>query len=165
MKQTVIFFDTGPIISLVMSRLAWILPILKKHCNGTFYITPAVRKELVERPLTIQRYEFEALEVLKLIKEGVLELYTQVPHEKAKQLIALANSSFSINGKTMDIIQSGEIESMVSALQEKADAVVMDERTLRLFIENAPAMEKSLELRFKHDVVPNQQKMQQFSSQ
>ena len=46
-----IFFDAGPIISLVMSRLGWILPLLKKKYGGKFYITPAVSMELIERPL------------------------------------------------------------------------------------------------------------------
>lgn len=165
MGKKIIFFDTGPIISLVMSRLAWILPLLKQKCNGTFYITPAVKRELVERPMTIHRFEFEALESLKLINDGVLQVYNQVPRQTASELITLANSSFSIGGKTIDIIQSGEIESIASARQEKADAIVMDERTLRLFIENSAEMEKLLELRFKRDVVPDSQRINQFSSQ
>lgn len=148
-----------------MSRLIWILPELKKQFGGKFYITPAVKKELVERPLTIRRFEFEALEAMKLISDGVLEVYDAVPQKKVRELISLANSSFIINNKTVDIIQSGEIESITSALQEKASAVVMDERTLRLFIENNQEMEKLLERRFQKDVVPNAAKMNQFSKQ
>jgi len=30
-----LFFDTGPIITLVMSRMVWILPELKKKYGGT----------------------------------------------------------------------------------------------------------------------------------
>ena len=87
--QRVLFFDTGPIITLVMSRLVWILPELKKQFGGKFYITPAVKRELVTRPMDIKRYEFEALEALKLIKEGVLETYDKVPEkeEQVKKLI------------------------------------------------------------------------------
>ncbi len=29
-EERIIFFDTGPIITLIMSRLEWILPELKK---------------------------------------------------------------------------------------------------------------------------------------
>ena len=46
----ILFFDAGPVISLVMSRLAWLLPDLKKQFGGKFYITPAVKNELVDRP-------------------------------------------------------------------------------------------------------------------
>jgi len=131
-----------------MSRLVWILPELKKKFGGKFYITPAVKLELVERPLGIKRFEFEALQVMKLIKDGVLEVYDKVPKSRVQQLQNLANSSFKIGSKNMDIIQTGEIEAVTCALQTNASAVVMDERTLRLFIENNKNMEKLLEIRF-----------------
>ncbi len=160
-----IFFDAGPIISLVMSRLDWILPELKKHFGGQFYITPAVKIELIDRPLKIKRFGFEALQVMKHIREGTLEIYKQVPDKRVLELKNLANSSFKIGNKNMDIIQAGEMESVASALQIGSDAVVMDERTLRLFIENSKEMEKLLEIRFKKDVTSNPTKMKKFSEQ
>jgi hypothetical protein len=165
MENKVIFFDTGPIISLVMSRLVWILPKLKEKFKGKFYITPAVRRELIERPMKVRRFQFEALQVLKLIKEGVLEIYEEVPYKKAKELENLADTSFKIKNKNLDIIQSGEMEAIVSALKIGAEAVVMDERTLRLFIENGQEMEKLLEFRFKRDVTSDPGKIKQFSQQ
>ncbi len=158
-----LFFDAGPVISLVMSRLMWILPELKKKFNGKFYITPAVQRELVERPLTIRRFEFEALQVLKLIREGVLEIYNNVPQKKVQELQSLANTSFQLNGSSMDILQSGEMESVAAALELKA-VVVMDERTLRLFIENREEMKKLLENRFQKTVSVDKAKMNLFSS-
>lgn len=163
--ERAIFFDAGPIISLVMSRLDWILPKLKEHFGGKFYITPAVKIELVDRPLKIKRFGFEALQVMKHIREGTLEIYKQVPGKKVLELQQLANNSFKIGNKNMEIIQAGEMESVASALQIEAEAVVMDERTLRLFIENNKAMEKLLEFRFKKDVTANLIKMEKFSKQ
>lgn len=160
-----LFFDTGPIITLVMARLIWILPKLKEKFGGKFYITPAVKMELIERPIGIKRFEFEALQVSKLIRDGILEVYENVPQKKVARLKNLANSSFRIKNKNMDIIQSGEMEAVASALETGAEAVVMDERTLRLFIENNKEMEKLLEMRFRRDVVPNREKMNQFSRQ
>lgn len=165
MKPAALFFDAGPIISLVVSRLSWILPELKKKYSGNFYITPAVQRELVERPLAVRRFEFEALQVMKLIREGTLQLYSQVPLEKVSELQQLANSSFSIENRTMEIIQSGEIESVASALQMNDATVVMDERTLRLFIENRQEMKKLLEHRFQKEVSVDQQNMKKFSDQ
>jgi hypothetical protein len=164
-KEKCLFFDAGPIISLVMSRLIWILPKLKEKYGGKFYITPGVKTELVERPLGIKRFEFEALQVMKLIKDGVLEVYDKVPITKVKRLKELANSSFKVRRKKMDIIQLGEMEAIVCAQQENADAIVMDERTLRLFIEDNRQMEKLLEFRFKNDVEPNRVNMDLFSKQ
>ncbi|MBS3127164.1 hypothetical protein J4228_03295 [Candidatus Woesearchaeota archaeon] len=159
----ILFFDAGPIISLVMARVSWILPELKKKYGGKFYITPAVKKEVIERPLQVKRFEFEALQVLKLIRDGVLEVYQDVPQQKVSSLIALANNSFKVKDKGVDIIQSGEMESVACALQTDAEAVVMDERTLRLFIENNKEMQKLLEMRFKKKVVSDVSKMTQFS--
>ena len=159
-----LFFDAGPVITLVMARLVNVLPLLKAKYGGKFYITPAVHKELVERPISVKRFEFEALQVEKLIRDGTLEVYDKVPKKKILELINLANGTFSLDGKNMDVIQSGEMESVATALEIRAEGVVMDERTLRLFIENNKEMVKLLESRFKKQVVADQKKMDAFSS-
>ena len=157
-----LFFDTGPIISLVMSRLVWVLEPLKKQFGGHFYITPAVKKELVERPMMVKRFEFEALQVLKLIRDGVLEEYNAVPQKRARDLVNLANNTFFIDNKPMDVLQEGEVESVSCAIELNA-AVVMDERTLRLFIENNKEMKKLLEMRFNKEVTLDSVRMNRFS--
>ena len=161
-SNTILFFDAGPIISLVMSRLVWILEPLKKQFAGHFYITPAVKKELVDRPLMVKRFQFEAFQVLKLIHDGILEEYNAVPQTKVTELINLANNTFRLDNKTMDVLQAGEVESVACAMELNA-AVVMDERTLRLFIENNKEMKKLLELRFNKEVTPDLARMNQFS--
>jgi len=160
-----LFFDAGPIISLVMSRLDWILPELKKVYGGKFYITPAVKLELVERPINIRRFEFEALQVMKMIRDGVLEVYEEPLSTKVKQLQVLANSTFRVKGKRMDIIQAGEMESVVAAMKTGSNTLVMDERTLRLFIEDSKQLEKLLEFRFKNPVETDPANRDKFSSQ
>ncbi len=159
-----IFFDTGPIITLVMSRLVDILPKLKEKFGGHFYITPSVERELITRPLQNKRFEFEALQTQKLIRDGTLELYRDIPQKKVNEFISLANTSFKINDKPMDIIQEGEMESIAAALEKHADAVIIDERTLRLFVENSTEMKELLEKRFQHEISTDMQKIQEFSS-
>ena len=163
MNEKILFFDAGPVITLVMARLAWILPELKKRFGGKFYITPAVKYELVDRPLTVRRFEFEALEVMKMIRDGIFEMYEKVPNTKVSVLKKLANSAFTMQNRTMDVLQAGEVESVASALQEKNAGVVMDERTLRLLIESNKDMKSLLERRFKKDVSVNLTKMNEFS--
>ena len=158
-----LFFDTGPVISLVMSRLIWILPKLKQQFGGKFYITPGVKYELVDRPLTVKRFEFEALQVMKLIREGVFEVYEKIPKQQVKELKSLANGAFRIRNKSMDVVQAGELESVASALQTNSAAVVMDERTLRLFIENNKEMKALLQHRFHSKVEVDQGKATKFS--
>ena len=65
----------------------------------------------------------------------------------------------------MEVVQSGEIESVVCALQAGAEAMVMDERTMRLFIENNKEMKALLERRFQKTVSVNAEKMKQFSQE
>jgi len=161
----ILFFDTGPIITLVMSRMIWILPELKKKYGGKFYITPSVKRELITRPMSIKRFEFEALQALKLIKDGVLELYEDVPEKEVSRLHTIANSSFKIGNQNMEVVQSGEIESVVCALKAGAEAMVMDERTMRLFIENNKEMKALLERRFKKPVSVDAANMKQFSKE
>ena len=112
----------------------------------------------------MRRFEFEALQVMKFIREGVLEVYSAVPKRRVESLRSLANTSFMVDKKPMEILQSGEMESVASALETSA-AVVMDERTLRLFIENSSEMKKLLEMRFQKNVTANPQKIKEFSSQ
>lgn len=165
MAEKALFFDTGPIITLVMSRLVGILPELKKKYGGKFYITPSVKRELVTRPIDIKRFEFEALQALKLIKDGVLEVYEDIPEKEVSRLHMLANTSFKIENQNMEVVQSGEIESVVCALQAGAEAIVMDERTLRLFIENNKEMKALLERRFQKTVSVDAERMKQFSKE
>tara|TARA_Y100000031_G_scaffold146408_1_gene180289 strand:+ start:130 stop:819 length:690 start_codon:yes stop_codon:yes gene_type:complete len=160
-----IFFDAGPIITLVMARLDWILAKLKEDYDGHFYITPAVKRELIERPMKIKRFEFEALQVMKLIKDGVLEVYPNVPTEKINKLKIFANGAFKIGNKNMDVVQEGELEAITVALELGAEAVVIDERTLRLLIEENTAMKKLLEMRFKRKISVNNAKIKHFSQQ
>lgn len=160
-----LFFDTGPIITLVMSRLVWILPELKKKYGGKFYITPSVKRELITRPMDIKRFQFEALQALKLIKDGVLEVYEEVPQKEVIRLHTIANNSFKIGNQNMEVVQSGEIESVVCALKAGAEAMVMDERTLRLFIENNKEMKALLERRFNKPVSVDTEKIRQFSKE
>lgn len=144
-------FDSGPIISLTMSQLLWILKPLKERFGGKFYITPLVKKELVEKPLTIKRFEFEALQVMQLINDGTLEVYTAVPPQRTAQIQQLANSAFTVKKQNLDILHAGEIETVAAAVTLGCPLVI-DERTTRLLIENSGQLQKLLGNRLHSEV-------------
>ncbi len=156
-----IFFDSGPIISLTLARLTWILPELKKHFNGPFYITPAVHHELIERPLQIRRFEFEALQVMKLVRQGTLQVYTKIPTRRVKELTKLVNTTITLNGKSIDIMQEGEMQSIACVLETPNSVLAMDERTLRTLVEDQQSLLTLLTARFQKQVVPNKPQLQQ----
>ncbi len=160
-----LFFDSGPLMSLTMNNLLEILQPLKEKFGGEFYITPAVRKELVERPLEIKRFEFEALQIMKLLREGTLKLYEK-PLKGVTDLSAYANKSIVAKGKDccMEIIHGGELETVAASLQEGSGTVVIDERTIRLLMENGQELKKLIEERLHEKVILDKKMAGQFQS-
>ncbi len=126
-------FDAGPIISLTMNNLLWILEPLKQRFKGNFYMTETVKAELVDKPLSTKRFEFEALQVMQHIKDGVFEVLPNP--DNTTELLNLANNSFKAKGELIKISHFGEMSSVALALQLKSDALVVDERTTRELIE------------------------------
>jgi hypothetical protein len=133
-----IIFDTGPIISLAMNNLLWTLEPLKKSSNANFYITPSVKKELVDIPLyRTKRFMFEALQVLHYIENKTLEVIDSYEIKKqTSELLSLANNCFNAFGRNMKILHEAEISAIALYIQKNADAFVVDEKTARLIIEN-----------------------------
>lgn len=133
-----IVFDTGPIITLTMNNLLWLLEPLKKMSKANFYITDLVKKELVDNPLTkTKRFKFEALQVLHYIEKGILEVIS-ADETKAQtdKLLSMANSCFRAFGHNMNLVHGAEMSAIALYLQKNADAFVVDEKTTRLLIEN-----------------------------
>jgi hypothetical protein len=141
-----IVFDTGPVISLAMNNLLWILKPLKEKFNGEFYLPEAVKKECVDKPLTSKKFKFEAIQVMKLIEEGTIKVYD---NEKLRvdtlHLLELANSLFKAQGNFVRIVQFAEIESIVAAKVLGSECIVVDEFITRTLIENPPSAQQRLE--------------------
>ena len=111
-----IVFDSGPIISLTMNNLLWLLEPLKRIGEVNFYITNKVKRELVDTPLyKTKRFKFEALQVLKEFKDKVLEFFDRPTlRQKTMDLLELTNNMFFAHGKNISIVQFAEIEVILS---------------------------------------------------
>jgi predicted nucleic acid-binding protein len=132
-----IVFDTGPIISLTMNNLLWLLEPLKKLSDANFFITSSVKKELVDTPLNkTKRFMFEALQVQRYIENGTLQIADNEIEEDTSDLLSIANNCFEAFGHNMNIVHEAEMSAIALFLQKDADAFVVDERTTRLLIEN-----------------------------
>ena len=130
-------FDAGPIISLATNNLLQILPPLKEKFQGNFYLTESVKKELIDRPLEIKKFKFEAIQVEKLIEEGVLEVIdSNFIRQETPKLFGIANNIFRAFNHNMHIVHVAEMSVIAAALGIKADAIIIDEKTTRLLIEN-----------------------------
>ncbi|NQV08235.1 hypothetical protein HQ529_00095 [Candidatus Woesearchaeota archaeon] len=138
-----IIFDTGPIISLAINNLLNILPALKKQFNGEFYITSGVERELVNKPLSTKAYEFEALRVLKLIRERTLKVVSSNKiNNLANHLLNLANNSFMAHNHPIKLVHLAEMEALATAILLNSNTLAIDERTTRMLIEEPKNVER-----------------------
>jgi len=159
----ILFFDTGPVISLTTNNLLWLLKELQEAFNGEFCITSRVKDELVERPLRTKKFKFEALQVKRLLEKGVLKVYH---HEKLEAMMAelldSANHVFSIKGNYLNIIHEGEVEVLASVILADASALVIDERTTRLLVEDPARLEYIFKRKFHTKIKVHQEALKRF---
>jgi predicted nucleic acid-binding protein len=160
-----IVFDSGPIISLALNSLLNIMPRLKDRFKGDFYITSAVEEELIEYPSKSKKFALEALQIKKMLKDRSLEIFDTTSFETETDIITkLANSIFSIKGRSLKILNRGELESLVLAKNINAMAVVVDERTTRLLLENPYRLHKYLEKKFNSMINVDKNRLKEFES-
>jgi predicted nucleic acid-binding protein len=156
MAQKAIVFDSGPIINLAINNMLWILEELRNSCNAQFYITPAVYDELINKPLNTRKYKLEALQVLPHITNGTLKLYKHPAIKRiAEELNHYANNAFQIRNQWIKIVHAGEIEALATAIFLQADAIGIDERTMRHLIEKPEKIAEHMEHRIHTDVTIN----------
>ena len=128
---------------MTTNNLLWVLDYLKERFNGDFYISDAVKKELIDKPLASKKFKFEALQVSFRVKKAVLNI-VETPQIKAlaEELQGLANKTFKVKGNWMKIVHYAEMETLAAAIILNASAVVIDERTTKLLVENPQELTK-----------------------
>jgi len=134
-------FDAGPVISLDVTGLLWAIEPLKKRFNGKFYITNSVKKELVDRPFEIKKYKFEAIQVQKLLEDGIFEIVNDdFIRNDTNRLFNAANHVFQAHDNFISIVHYAEMSVVAAAISMNSDVVVIDERTTRMLIESPEAL-------------------------
>lgn len=159
-------FDTSTLISLVTNNLLWVLRDLKKKFKGEFLVPFMVKKELIDVPMQSKKYEFEAIILQHFIHENYLTLYkNEEIAKKAKELYYLSNHLFSINDNYITLIHPGEVEALALAIYLKADAYVVDERTMRLLIENPEKAGALIENKTHTKIFVNKENLSRFKQE
>jgi len=161
-----IVFDTGPIISLTLNNILWVLESLKEKFDGEFYITPAIYNELIEKPLSTKKYKFEALQILPLITRGILNLVERDDiQRKAQSLLDIANDTYQARGNSIKIVHMGEMEAIACALVMNSDTLVIDERTTRVLVESPEKLRKHLERKLHTNVQVNSDNLERLRNE
>ncbi len=141
-SQKVIIFDSGTLINFAMNGLLQEFRGLKKIFPGKFIITREVKMEIIDRPLTIKRFELEALKLNELLEENILEMPYVLGMEDNKisnataEIHNIANNTFFGRENAIHITDLGE-ESCIALsklLNEKniVNVISTDERTIRV---------------------------------
>lgn len=158
-----IVFDSGPIITFALNSLLPLFNFLQKHYEGIFYIPTIVQKEIIDQPSRSKRFAFESYLIRGLLKDNIIETFdTSVYRQETDIITSLANSIYSINNKDLEILNAGELDALVLAKNINAEAVVVDERTTRLILENPYRLQKTLAKKFSGRVKINKEKLKEF---
>lgn len=152
MINKALIFDSGTLINLSMNGLLYIIEELKKNFDGKFLITNQVKREIVDRPISIQRFELGALRIQSLINSEVLELHTSLGikeeeiTKETKILMDAANHSVRKKNKWINIVSDAEISCLaLSSILTKMgikSIIAIDERTTRTLVEKPQNLEK-----------------------
>lgn len=148
-----LIFDAGPIISLTMNGMLGILEGLKKNFDGEFVLTSQVKKEVIDNPLKIKRFELEAIQVKNLLDNGTFKMANEIisPQkiEKETANIIKITSSFLRTTDTREkikIFHDGEASCIAfSKLCNVENVIVTDERSVRWFSESPERLEELME--------------------
>lgn len=139
-------FDSGPIITLTMNGVLWILEEIKKQYGGEFIIPQSVKEELIDKSLSSKKFQFEAYRLQEQIEKGVIKVVKDPKTiAKAKTVLDMCNSLLERNHQAIRIVSLAEVEAVVMAKEYAADAVVIDERTMRKLIEKPSEVQKRIE--------------------
>ncbi len=163
-KIKCIAFDSGPLITLSLNNLLWLIPRLKEQYQGKFLISNSVKKELIDHPLTkTRRYVLEALNILKLITEGHINIASTSKTKRLyEKLDHLANKTFSSRDSFIEILHSGELETVALAITYECEAIVVDERTTTLLIEEPGKVKERLERKLHRKIKMDSSRAEEF---
>jgi hypothetical protein len=158
----ILIFDSGPLINLSMNGLLFILEELKKDFDGKFIITEPVRREVVDKPMNVQKFELGAVRIQNLINKGVLEFPNVInvnPDKimaETEKLSVAANHSMRLRSQAITLVSEAEMSCVALAnelkKQEVEVLVAVDERTTRILSEAPTELEKIMSSKLHHDI-------------
>ncbi|MBU0762137.1 MAG: hypothetical protein KKD39_03865 [Candidatus Altiarchaeota archaeon] len=142
-----IVVDSGSIISLAMNCLCPLMGMMGKQ----FVITPKVYQEIIEKPSEGKRFALESIRINRLISSGVINIMKPAGG-LGDEIAQVANKIYELKGKPLSIIHPAESEVIAVASEIDASAVMIDERTTRLLIENPWSLRDLLAHRNKETI-------------
>ena len=135
-----IVFDSGPLINLANTCLLDILDTL----GGEYYITPAVYREVYAYPHTKKIYAWSSYLINEYIGKKIpVRSLSAKELSLVEHLDHLFNTTFYSSRGPIRILHRGELEAVVLAA-EMDKVLAVDERTMRLVIEDVEQLRARL---------------------
>ncbi|MCX6774297.1 MAG: hypothetical protein NTY68_04875 [Candidatus Micrarchaeota archaeon] len=165
MKQKTVLCDSSSLISLTNSCFIDLLYFFTKKFNTQFIIAPSVKKEIIERPLSIsmKAYELSAMRMKKAIDDRALSEVNEDTLEKAKEIMDLANNMLFARSKPIHLVDIGEADIIALAKATDCDVILMDERTTRMLIEAPFRLKEHMEAEMGINVMLNKRSFDDFN--
>lgn len=163
-----LIFDSGPLINFAMNGSLHILEKLKKEFNGDFLITKEVRQEIIDTPLTIKRFELEALQLKSLYDKDIIKLADLTPQQvdelrkKRDEIMNAANTTFKTKKRYIHLLDKGESAVLALSSLLNSPYIVIDERTTRILCENPENLKKLLEKKLHTSITANKKNYSYF---
>ena len=142
-----VIFDASTLISISQTCLVNLLRGLKREMNAEFVVPKSVFYEAVQRPISIKRFELNAIRIKKVIEENSFKVMACKDKGLFDEIAGIANACFFIKGKPIKLLQRGEIEALAVIKEHGAEAIAVDERTTRMLIEAPKQLRKILQAR------------------
>lgn len=166
-ESKAIIFDSGTLISFTMNGMSETLKRLKSIFNGKFMITGDVKREVIDVPLRIKKFELEALNIQGLLNQGILEMPSSIGvtdseiNKGLDQVMHTANSAFNGEGRDIHILDLGEAScialSTILTRKKITNVIALDERTTRLLAEKPENLKMIFEERMKTKITMKKQ--------
>ena len=151
----ILIFDSGALISFAMSGLIGEIRNLKKIFGGKFIITKSVKEEIVDKPLTIKRFELEAMMIQQLLDDKILEMPSSLGIDDGEivrgtqEILGVANNIFYTRKRPVHLIDAGEASclalSQILSGKKIENIIAIDERTTRMLGEKPENLRKLME--------------------
>ena len=160
-----ILCDSSALISLGDSCMLDVLDLFSKKYSISFIIPKGVRKEIIERPLSIKMkaYQYSAMRLKREILREVISVSKLDTYEEGKELLRIANKIFFAKGKPIHLIDLGEAEMIALAKKLGIPYLLMDERTTRMLIETPFKLKSHLSKELKLNIMLNKKNYLKFS--
>lgn len=146
-----ILCDASSLISLTDAGLIGAMIMTRQRMRDGLYITPTVENEAINGPMKSEEYMFSAVRLKRALLEGVFRIVYPSAGTTSR-ILELSNSIFSVGGRPLRLVHSGEAEMLAAAIDNGIPNILMDERTTRTLLEAPNELRRHLTNEFRTSV-------------